>query len=62
LQPAAEKLGCRRGQFPVTERLAETILALPANQTLRPDDIAYISAEIRTVLAAVSSTGAQSPQ
>src|SRR5215470_461488 len=34
LQPAAAALGCRRGQFPVTERLCETILALPANQTL----------------------------
>ena len=50
LQPAAEKLGYRRGQFPLTERLCETILALPANQTLTRDDIAEISGEIRTVL------------
>jgi len=50
LQPAAEKLGYRRGQFPVTERLCETILALPANQTLTRDDIAEISGEIRAVL------------
>jgi dTDP-4-amino-4,6-dideoxygalactose transaminase len=50
LQPAAEKLGYRRGQFPVTERLSETILALPANQTLTPEDIAYVCAEVRAVL------------
>jgi dTDP-4-amino-4,6-dideoxygalactose transaminase len=51
LQPAAEKLGCRRGQFPVTERLTETILALPANQTLTADQIKDVSAEIRAVLS-----------
>jgi dTDP-4-amino-4,6-dideoxygalactose transaminase len=50
LQPAAQKLGYRRGEFRVTERLSQTILALPANQTLTPDDIAYVSAEIRAVL------------
>jgi dTDP-4-amino-4,6-dideoxygalactose transaminase len=50
LQPAAEKLGCRRGQFPVAERLAKTILALPVNQTLTREDISYISAEIRALL------------
>jgi dTDP-4-amino-4,6-dideoxygalactose transaminase len=50
LQPAAEKLGYRRGQFPVTERLTETILALPANQTLKRDAIAYVGAAIREVL------------
>jgi dTDP-4-amino-4,6-dideoxygalactose transaminase len=51
LQPAAEKLGYRRGQFPVTERLCETILALPANQTLSRDDIAFVSGKIRDVLS-----------
>jgi dTDP-4-amino-4,6-dideoxygalactose transaminase len=50
LQPAAQKLGYRRGQFPVAERLSQTILALPANQTLTPDDIGYVSAEIRGLL------------
>jgi dTDP-4-amino-4,6-dideoxygalactose transaminase len=50
LQPAADKLGYRRGQFPVTERLCETILALPANQTLTRDDIAFVSGKIRDVL------------
>src|SRR5260221_168181 len=55
LQPAAESLGCRKGQFPVTEQLCETILALPANQTLTRDDITYVSAEIRTPFASRSS-------
>src|SRR5262249_37235110 len=45
LQPAAEALGCCRGQFPVTEKLCATILALPANQTLSRDDIIYVSDE-----------------
>ena len=55
LQPAAESLGCRRGQFPVTERLCETILALPANQTLAEDDIAFVASEIRAVLGPSAS-------
>src|SRR5207244_12894008 len=54
--PAAEKLGYRRGQFPVTERLCETILALPANQTLTRGDIAEISGEIRAVSVDRKST------
>jgi dTDP-4-amino-4,6-dideoxygalactose transaminase len=55
LQPAAESLGCRKGQFPITERLCETILALPANQTLTRDDITYVSNEIRTALGSRGS-------
>jgi dTDP-4-amino-4,6-dideoxygalactose transaminase len=50
LQPAAESLGCVRGQFPVTETLCATILALPANQMLSRDEIIYVSDEIRRVL------------
>jgi dTDP-4-amino-4,6-dideoxygalactose transaminase len=55
LQRAAASLGCRRGQFPVTERLCETILALPANQTLTRQDIHYVGGEIRTCLQAGKS-------
>jgi dTDP-4-amino-4,6-dideoxygalactose transaminase len=54
LQPAAESLGCRQGQFPITEKLCTTILALPANQTLSRDDIIYVSDEIRRVLRSSS--------
>jgi dTDP-4-amino-4,6-dideoxygalactose transaminase len=55
VQPAAESLGYRKGQFPVTEQLCETILALPANQTLTRDDINYVSSEIRTALGSRGS-------
>lgn len=58
LQPAAQSLGCRQGQFPVTERLSETILALPANQTLTRDDIGFVSTEIRAVLGSRNSLSA----
>jgi dTDP-4-amino-4,6-dideoxygalactose transaminase len=61
LQPAAKVLGCRRGQFPVTERLCETILALPANQTLSQDDIAFVSSEIRAFLGSAKSSSAGQP-
>jgi dTDP-4-amino-4,6-dideoxygalactose transaminase len=50
LQPAAESLRCRKGEFPVTERLCETILALPANQSLRHQDVTYVCDEIRFLL------------
>lgn len=43
LQPAARSLGTKAGQFPVTERLCQRILAIPANQTLSPDDIHYVA-------------------
>jgi dTDP-4-amino-4,6-dideoxygalactose transaminase len=52
LQPAAASLGCRRGQFPVAERLSETILALPANQTLARADLEYVTAAIRAFFEA----------
>jgi dTDP-4-amino-4,6-dideoxygalactose transaminase len=48
-------MGCRRGQFPVTERLCETILALPANQTLAEDDIRFVCTEIEAVLGRAAS-------
>ena len=50
LQPAALSLGCRRGQFPVTERLAETILTLPI-QSVSKSDMTYVADAIREVFA-----------
>jgi dTDP-4-amino-4,6-dideoxygalactose transaminase len=46
LQPAAEDLGYRRGDFPVTERQAERILSLPIHQYLAPDDQIYVAGKI----------------
>jgi len=43
LQPAAADLGYRAGDFPVAERQAGRILTLPINQTLEPEDIAYVA-------------------
>jgi dTDP-4-amino-4,6-dideoxygalactose transaminase len=57
LQPAAASLRYRRGQFPVTEQLSDTILALPANQTLRREDIEYVCSEICALLESQSSRG-----
>lgn len=57
LQPAAKSLGTRKGMFPVTERLCQTILALPCNQTLSLQDVRYVSEQMRTVLGA-SKAGA----
>lgn len=43
LQPVAEQLGYRPGQFPVTERLCETILSLPVHQFLADADVRYVA-------------------
>jgi dTDP-4-amino-4,6-dideoxygalactose transaminase len=39
--------GAPEGTFPVTERLAQTILTLPCYQTLDADDIGYVAEAIR---------------
>ena len=46
LQPAAAFLGCRKGDFPVTEALTKRILTLPIHQYLSEDDIKYVSKSI----------------
>ena len=50
LQPAAQSLGVRRGQFPVTEHLCTRILALPANKSVSRNDIEFTSKEIQNFL------------
>ena len=40
--------GAPEGTFPVTERLAQTILTFPCYQTLGPDDIGYVVDGIKT--------------
>lgn len=39
--------GAPEGTFPVTERLAQTILTFPCYQTLGSDDIAYVASAIK---------------
>ena len=51
LQPAAASLGVRNGLFPVTERLAHTILSIPVHQFLLEDDLAAVAAGIADFFA-----------
>lgn len=46
LQPAARALGTREGDFPVTERLARTILSLPVHQYLTQAELGTVAAAI----------------
>ena len=41
-QPAAASLGYRRGDFPVCEQQAESIMTLPAHQHITQDQLAYM--------------------
>ena len=48
LQEAAQFLGYKRGDFPVTERQAETILSMPIFAELTDEQVAYVA---ETVIA-----------
>jgi dTDP-4-amino-4,6-dideoxygalactose transaminase len=48
LQQCFAYLEYRKGNFPVSERLAMESLALPIYPELTPDDIAYVSTQIRS--------------
>lgn len=43
LQPAAAKLGYKRGDFPVAERQADRVLALPHHQNLTETQIEFVA-------------------
>ena len=47
LQPAAINLGYKKGDFPVTEKMAETILSLPIYPELYDDQVYYVIDKIR---------------
>jgi len=47
LQKAAETLGYKKGSMPITEQLANTILALPSHQDLIPNDRSYVVDQIK---------------
>jgi dTDP-4-amino-4,6-dideoxygalactose transaminase len=55
LQPCYADLGCRKGDFPVSERLAEESLALPIHSELAAEDIDYIVDAIRSFPVCESS-------
>ncbi len=46
LQPAYAELGYERGDFPVTEAYAETIMSLPIFPELNDDKVAYVTGAI----------------
>ncbi len=48
LQPCYAGLGYRKGDFPVSEKLAEESLALPIHSELAPPDVDYICDTIRS--------------
>ena len=43
LQPAAKKLGYKKGDFPICEKQSQRILTLPINQYLKRKEIIYIT-------------------
>lgn len=46
LQPAFRHLGHAPGDFPVAERLARTVVALPLHEEMEPETVDHIAAEI----------------
>jgi dTDP-4-amino-4,6-dideoxygalactose transaminase len=47
LQPAAKCFGYRRGDFPVAEKLADTILSLPLYPEMKDDEINFVIETIK---------------
>jgi len=53
LQPfMAEQLGCKEGDFPVTEAVSKTTIALPFYNNMTEDDIALVCNTLKEVLEA----------
>ena len=50
LQPAAEYLGHRNGDFPITEFQAERILSLPVQQYLNDDEVRHVATSVNHFL------------
>ncbi len=50
LQPACAALGYRPGDFPASERIAETTLSLPMHPHLTDDEVATVAAVVRGAL------------
>lgn len=52
LHPAAAKLGYKRGDFPVAERQADRVLALPHHQNLTADQVSYAAEAVNAFYGA----------
>ena len=47
LQVCAKSLGAKRGDFPVSERLANEMLSLPIHQDLTPEELLFVVEQIK---------------
>jgi dTDP-4-amino-4,6-dideoxygalactose transaminase len=52
LHPAAQKLGYKKGDFPVAENQADRVLALPHHQYLSEDQISYVAETVNAFYGA----------
>jgi dTDP-4-amino-4,6-dideoxygalactose transaminase len=52
LHPAAKRFGYKRGDFPVAERQADRVLALPHHQQLSQDQIAFVADSVNAFYGA----------
>jgi len=52
LHPAAEKLGYKKGDFPVAENQTDRVLALPHHQYLSEDQVAYVAETVNVFYGA----------
>ncbi len=47
LQPAAAELGYKKSDFPVTEKLADTILSLPIYSEMEDEAVSFVIEKVR---------------
>jgi dTDP-4-amino-4,6-dideoxygalactose transaminase len=50
LQASYECLGCKKGSFPVAEKVASEFVSLPMFAELSPDQISYVADEVKACL------------
>jgi dTDP-4-amino-4,6-dideoxygalactose transaminase len=52
LHPAADRLGYKKGDFPVAEKQADRVLALPHHQHLSEDQVSYVAETVNAFYGA----------
>jgi perosamine synthetase len=60
LQPYFQQMGYRPGEFPVTEAIADTTIALPFFNRLSEDDVCYVASVIENALYEIGQAAAHS--
>jgi dTDP-4-amino-4,6-dideoxygalactose transaminase len=51
LQPAAKKFGYKKGDFPVSEMVCDTVISLPVHEFVTNEQIDYVVSKIRDFYA-----------